>query len=93
MRRLRYFTRPLLLAAERERVRRGWTDQYEHPRFTRLPAGARFPIIYDHAFHRDGWMHVVVLWPEQGMAWWMNVSFELYRKLPAMTVHPDLYRW
>jgi hypothetical protein len=93
MRRLRYFTRPTLLAAERDRIARGWSAQYEHPRFTRLPPGVRFPVIYDHAFHSDGWMLCVVLWPEEGIAWWMNVSFERFRSLPTVTVHPDLYRW
>lgn len=93
LRRLRYFTRPLLLVAERDRITRGWEDRYDHPRYTRLPPGVRFPVIYDHAFHKDGWTQCVVLWPEAGIAWWMHVSFEVYRRLPAMTVHPDEYRW
>lgn len=93
MRRLRYFTRPSLLAAERDRHERQWPDEYEHPTFTRLPSNERFPIIYDHAFQREGWMLCVVLRPEAGIAWWMYVSFERFRSLPYMWVHPDTHRW
>ena len=90
---LRYFTRPTLLAAERDRLQRGWADVHAHPRFTRLPANVRMPIIYNHAVHWEGWYYCVVLWPEEGIAWWMHVSFAQYRKLPVMMAHPDLYRW
>ena len=94
----RYFTRPALRAADRERREAGIKDRHAHPPYHKLPKGGRF--VVKCAFpHLDGQgdgipqMHCLILWPEGGLRWNMDITVERYRRLPKLeTENPHEYR-
>lgn len=95
---MRYFTRPTLLAADRERRAAGIKNRHAQPTLTRLPKAHRIAIVAAYPFLNgfgDGipQMRCVVQWAEGGLQWTMDVPLERYRLLPKMTVEDsELYR-
>lgn len=96
---MRYFTRPMLLAADRERREAGIPARHEHPVFAKLPKKHRYVVVISHPFLRglgDGvpQMLCVVQWAEGGLQWKMDVTLDRARRLPKMMVeNPHLYRF
>lgn len=96
---MRYFTRPMLIAADRERREAGIPLRHEHPPFRELSKKHRYVVVMSYPFPHglgDGIPQTlcVLQWAEGGMQWKMDVTFERMRKLPRMMVeNPHLYRF
>lgn len=94
----RYFTRPALIAADRERQEAGIRDRHEHPDYDTLPK--KGPFVVKSAFpflegngDRIPQVHCVIMWAEGGLRWEMDVTLDRFRHLPKMMVeNPHAYR-
>jgi hypothetical protein len=83
----KYFTRPTIRAADREREEAGIADRHAHPNYSKIPKKARLVVKSMYPYKRglgDGIPQVrcFIMWPEGGMAWTMDITPERYRKLP-----------
>lgn len=93
----RYFTRPGLRAAKAEAREAGIRDRYEHPPYDELPRNGPFVVKAAYPFlngQGDGipQMHCMIMWPEGGKLWYMDITVERYKRLPKMeTENPHAY--
>lgn len=93
----RYFTRPMLIAADKERAAAGIRDRHGHPPYRKLPPAGRFVIKMAYPFQKgfgDGIPQVrcFIMWPEGGLAWTMDITTARWRKLPSFTTsNPHTY--
>jgi hypothetical protein len=94
---MRYFTRPMLVAADRERREAGIMSRHEHPKWTELSKKDRYVVVMTYPFLRGlgdriPQALVVLQWAEGGMQWKMDVTIDRLRRLPKMTVeNPHIY--
>lgn len=93
MRIIRYFTRPMLVAADRERQEAGIPDHHSHPPFRSLKKKHRYYVYISFPFWNGThhapvpFMRVYIWWLEGGLRWWMDVTLTRHRRLPK--VHAD----
>lgn len=86
----RYFTRPSIRAADREREDAGIQDRHGHPDYAELPKKGPFVIKAAYPFMTgcgDGipQMHCIIMWAEGGMRWHMDITLDRYKRLPKLT--------
>jgi hypothetical protein len=89
---MRYMTRPTARAADRARAEAGIPDLHEKPKWATIPANLRLPVIFEHPLYSLHAMRCLVLRPDTGNAWWMDVPFEKWKRIPKMEVDQNAYR-
>lgn len=95
---LRFMTRPMIIAAHRERRETGIPLRHAHPPFRKLAKRHRYIIVMAYPFlHGAGegipHMNCVIMWPEGGLRWQMDITLDRWAMLPRMTVeNPHAYR-
>lgn len=96
---MRYFTRPMLIAADRERREAGIVLRHEHPPFTQLSKRDHYVVVMSYPFLKglgDGIPQTlcVLQWAEGGLQWKMDVPVERMLRLPRILVeNPHVYRF
>jgi len=91
-------TRPMIIAAHEERRAAGIPLRHDHPPFRELSKRDHYVIVMAYPFLRgcgEGVPHInaVIMWPEGGMRWQMDLTLERWNKLPRMTVeNPHAFR-
>jgi hypothetical protein len=95
---MKYFTRPSLRAAFRERAEAGIPDRHAHPPFSSLSKTDRYVVVIAYPFLQgfgDGipQVRVVIKWEEGGLQWQMDITLARFKSLPKMNVeNPEVYR-
>ena len=95
---LRFMTRPMLIAAHEERREAGIPLRHNYPPFRSLSKRDKYVILMAYPFLRGSGegvphMNCVIVWPEGGLRWQMDITIARWKRLPRLNVeNPHDYR-